>query len=59
MMTLSDSMTAFYREQLQAGLGCRSYCNPWRSEVRKRTVDEMASVAGESYYGEKAKKKAS
>ncbi len=57
MMTLPDRMTAFYREQLQAGLGCRSYCNPWRNDVKKRTEEEMASVAGESYYGEKTRKR--
>jgi len=56
MMTLPDRMTAFYREQLQTGLGCRSYGNPWRNDVRKRTEEEMASVAGESYYGEKRKR---
>jgi len=59
MMTLPGMMTAFYREQLQAGLGCRSYHNPWRSDVRKRTEEEIAAVAGESFYGEKAKRKVS
>ncbi len=44
MMTLSDRMTAFYREQLQAGLGCRSYCNPWRSDVRERSKAELKDM---------------
>jgi hypothetical protein len=44
MMTLPDMMTTFYREQLQAGLGCRSYFNPWRKDVRKRSQAELKDM---------------
>jgi hypothetical protein len=39
-------MSDFIREQLQAGLGCRSYHNPWRSEVRERTEEEEKILFG-------------
>ena len=43
-MMLPGSMTAFYREQLQAGLGCRSYYNPWRKEIKKRTKEDIKNI---------------
>ncbi len=37
-------MSHFIRDQLQAGFGCRSYCNPWRAEVRERTAEEEKAL---------------
>ncbi len=44
LMVEPGGMSHFIREQLQAGLGCRSYCNPWRSEVRERTEEEEKAL---------------
>ncbi len=42
MMAATSGMADFYREQLQAGQGCRSYLNPWRKEVRPRKREKLA-----------------
>jgi hypothetical protein len=44
LMAETGGMSDFIREQLQAGLGCRSYHNPWRSEVRERTGEEEKAL---------------
>jgi hypothetical protein len=43
-MKAPGTMTTFYRELLQAGLGCRSYLNPWRKEVKVRTKADLPKI---------------
>lgn len=45
VMTLPGGMNDFYREQLQAGLGCRSYNNPWRKDMRPRCKEDLSDDA--------------
>ena len=42
LMAPSHPLADFYRRELQAGGGCRSFNNPWRRDIRQRKEDEAA-----------------
>ena len=41
LMAADNRLADFYRRELQAGGGCRSYLNPWRQDVRERKEDPI------------------
>ncbi|HPN09882.1 MAG TPA: hypothetical protein PLU95_11305 [Syntrophales bacterium] len=46
LMAPDHPLADFYRHELQSGGGCRSFNNPWRRDVRRRTEEEARAVVG-------------
>jgi hypothetical protein len=44
LMQVEGRMGQFYRTELRCGNGCVSTLNPWRTDVRERTPEEIASI---------------
>ncbi|MCX5857794.1 MAG: hypothetical protein NTZ57_07810 [Deltaproteobacteria bacterium] len=48
LMAPTNKLADFYRTELQAGGGCRSFNNPWRNDIRERAEDEAVPVRGDT-----------
>ena len=48
LMTPANKLADFYRRELQAGGGCRSFNNPWRNDIRERAEEEAVPVRGDT-----------